>query len=444
MVLAWFVVLLGLYDAAVRQWWAEQFKYANYKGSTEHLFTWNDMNEPSVFNGPEVSMSKTLLNLAGHEHRDWHNLYGMLFQRATMEGLIQRNSPPMKRPFVLSRAFYAGSQKYGAIWTGDNTAEWGHLEIATPMLLSMNAAGLTFVGADVGGFFGDPDAELMTRWMQAGAYQPFFRGHAHHDSKRREPWMFGEETLRRLRRAAMARYSLLPYWYTVFWQAEQTGMPVMRTLWMEYPKTKDLFSMDHQFMVGSSLLVRPVTEADTTEVDVIFPSDNLWYDAESLQTVTDTISSGKITTKTVAAGIDTIPVYQRGGSIIPRKLRLRRSTMMMKNDPYTLYIALDENESASGGLHIDDEDSFAYQKGDYTDLFLTATATAIRNSAQISGYKSPSTVERILLAGLHKAPKRIFIQGGDDLDFAQQRQDLIIIRKPDLLMTENWSLAIEY
>lgn len=435
---------LDFTDANVRQWWAEQFKYSNYKGSTEYLFTWNDMNEPSVFNGPEVSMSKTLLNLAGHEHRDWHNLYGMLFQRATMEGLIQRNSPPDKRPFVLSRAFFAGSQKYGAIWTGDNTAEWGHLEVATPMLLSLNAAGLYFVGADVGGFFGDPDAELMTRWMQAAAYQPFFRGHAHHDSKRREPWMFGEETLRRLRRAAMARYSLLPYWYTIFWHAEQTGMPVMRTLWMEFPKSADLFSIDDQFMVGSSLLVRPVTIADATEVDVVFPSDSLWYDAESLQKVTTTTSHGATQTKTVPAGIDVIPVYQRGGSIISRKLRLRRSTMMMKIDPYTLYIALDENETASGKLHIDDEDSFAYQKGDYTDLLLTATATSISNSVQVSRYKSPSTVERILLAGLNKTPKRIAIQGGEELDFAQQRKDLIIIRKPDLIMTENWSITIEY
>lgn len=212
----------------VRSWWAEQFNYDRYKGSTPTLFTWNDMNEPSVFNGPEVSMQKDLLNLENVEHREWHNLYGMLFQRSTAEGLTQRNEGANVRPFVLSRSFFAGSQRYGAIWTGDNEAKWSHLQIASPMLLGLNVAALSFVGADVGGFFGNCDAELMTRWMQAAAYQPFFRGHAHHDSKRREPWMFGDETMVRLRHAAMTRYALLPFWYTVFWQAGVTGMPVMR------------------------------------------------------------------------------------------------------------------------------------------------------------------------------------------------------------------------
>jgi mannosyl-oligosaccharide alpha-1,3-glucosidase len=213
----------------VRSWWADQFAYDRYKGSTSSLFTWNDMNEPSVFNGPEVSMQKDLRNLNGEEHREWHNLYGMLFHRATTEGQIRRNKPDENvRPFVLSRSFFAGSQLYGAIWTGDNAAEWSHLEIASPMLLSLNLGALSFVGADVGGFFGNTDAELMTRWMQAGAYTPFFRGHAHHDAKRREPWMFGEETMGRLRKAAMDRYALLPYWYTTFQEAGITGMPVMR------------------------------------------------------------------------------------------------------------------------------------------------------------------------------------------------------------------------
>jgi mannosyl-oligosaccharide alpha-1,3-glucosidase len=451
---------LDFTDAKVRQWWADQFQYGNYKGSTEYLFTWNDMNEPSVFNGPEVSMSKTLVNLAGEEHREWHNLYGMLFHRATMEGLVQRcqhtgssskknplpSSTTQKRPFVLSRAFFAGSQKYGAVWTGDNAAEWGHLAIATPMLLSLNVAGLSFVGADVGGFFGDPDAELFTRWMQAGAYQPFFRGHAHHDSKRREPWMFGDETLRRLRRAALARYALVPYLYTVFWLTEQTGMPVMRMMWMEYPKTIALFAVDDQFLVGSDLLVVPVTKAGVTQVNVVFPTDHVWYDAESLDRVTDgtTIIKGSTTTILVPADIDTIPVYQRGGSIISRKLRLRRSTMMMKNDPYTLYIALDPTENAVGTLHVDDEDSFAYQKGEYTDVVVSANATSITNAVKWKGYDSVSTVERILLAGLTRTPKRIAVQGGEELDFTQKSSDLIIIRKPDLLITTGWSISIEY
>ncbi len=185
------------------------------QGSTLDLFTWNDMNEPSVFNGPEVSMSKDAQSLAGVEHRDWHNLYGQFFHRASAEGLVLRHLPggvssmlalaaassdsrgvgvgggdgadgvaggggdgggaapaidlaKVHRPFVLSRAFFAGSQRFGAIWTGDNAATWGHLQAAAPMLLGVNAAGLSFAGADVGGFFGNPTSELMVRWHQVG------------------------------------------------------------------------------------------------------------------------------------------------------------------------------------------------------------------------------------------------------------------------------------
>ena len=339
----------------VRSWWADQFQYHKYIGSTSTLFTWNDMNEPSVFNGPEVSMQKDLRNLNGEEHREWHNLYGMLFHRATGEGQIRRNQPDMdQRPFVLSRAFFAGSQRYGSIWTGDNTAEWSHLEIAAPMLLSLNTAALSFVGADVGGFFGNPDAELFTRWYQAGAYQPFFRGHAHHDSKRREQWMFDAETLVRLQSAAIKRYALLPYWYTVFYEAEMTGMPVMRMMWMEYPKTEAMYGIDDQYLIGADLLVKPITAEHTVETEVMFPTDHVWYNVDSMQSISTTTSVkiNDVVTKTVPAEIDIIPVYQRGGSILPRKLRLRRSSTMMKNDPYTLYIALDHANQANGKLHM--------------------------------------------------------------------------------------------
>ncbi len=130
---------------------------------------------------------------------------------ATAEGQVKR-SGGRKRPFVLSRAFYAGTQRYGAIWTGDNAANWEHLRASAPMLLTIGLTGLSFAGADVGGFFGNPDAELLERWYQAGAWQPFFRAHAHIDTKRREPWLFGEEVLGRIRSTVATRYSYLPFW----------------------------------------------------------------------------------------------------------------------------------------------------------------------------------------------------------------------------------------
>lgn len=439
----------------VRDWWAEQFRYTKYKGSTPTLFTWNDMNEPSVFNGPEVSMQKDLLNLQGDEHREWHNLYGMLFHRATTEGQLKRNEGENVRPFVLSRAFFAGTQRYGAIWTGDNAAEWGHLEISAPMLLSLNAAALSFVGADVGGFFGNPDAELFTRWMQAGAYTPFFRGHAHHDSKRREPWVFDDDTLARLRRIAMERYALLPFWYTVFRRAELTGMPVMRMMWMQYPDVIDLFGVDDQYLVGSDLLVKPVTSAGVTTTSVLFPTDDIWYDVEFMSDIPAGDQTKSVVKLNVQAPIDKIPVYQRGGSIIPRKLRLRRSTMLMKADPYTLYIALDRSRKAKGELYMDDEETFGYRRGEFAlATFVADFSTpmaSISNAVvvgegwadQVSNLVEDRMVERIIVMGLAVAPASIQAEART-LEFTYSLQSsVLVIRKPEIPALADWTLKIQ-
>ena len=439
----------------VRSWWADQFAYNRYLGSTPTLFTWNDMNEPSVFNGPEVSMSKDLKNLKGEEHREWHNLFGMLFHRATAEGLIRRNQPGEDiRPFVLSRSFFAGSQKYGAVWTGDNAAQWGHLEVAAPMLLSMNVAALTFVGADVGGFFGDPDPELFTRWMQAGAYTPFFRGHAHHDSKRREPWVFGDEVLHRLRKAAMARYALLPFWYTLFRSAEDSGMPVMRMMWMEYPKTEEVYSVEDQYLVGSSLLVKPITSPGVTKTSVIFPSCDAWYNAETLVVVAPATSTEcGVQVMEVSADLDTIPVFQRGGSIIPRKLRLRRSSTLMKHDPYTLYVALDGLGKATGELHMDDEESFGYRtrsefasariNADLGDRKTLSSAVKIGSgwADKIDTMLNDRMIERIIIMGVSVSPARITV-GEKVIEFSfSEQSNLLILRKPELSALLDWSIT---
>ena len=448
---------LDFTNAKVRSWWADQFAYNKYKGSTGTLFTWNDMNEPSVFNGPEVSMQKDLRNLDGIEQREWHNLYGILFQRATGEGQIRRNQPDEDmRPFVLTRSFFAGSQRYGAIWTGDNAAEWSHLAIASPMLLSLNVAALSFVGADVGGFFGNTDAELMTRWMQAGAYQPFFRGHAHHDSNRREPWIFGDETMVRLRKAAMARYALLPFWYTVFREAETTGMPVMRTMWMQYPQIESLFATDDQYFIGSSLLVKPVTAPNVVESTVLFPKADTWYDVDTMQVVSRASSDGKgVASVTVASDIDKIPVYQRGGSIIPRKLRLRRSSALMTNDPYTLYVALDKNQKAAGNLYMDDEETFAYEsKGefveasfsaDFQDGWISNTLHVVGSgwASKIDDLKASRMIERIVVMGVRKSPSKISGEGGK-IDFEyDSKSQVLVLRKPYVSAVEQWRLTID-
>ncbi|KAF8950735.1 hypothetical protein BGZ52_001596, partial [Haplosporangium bisporale] len=217
---------IDFYNPKARDWWASLFKYETYVGSTKSLFTWNDMNEPSVFTGPEITIPKDVIHYGNVEHRNVHNLYGTMFHSATAQGLTERNETN-QRPFVLSRAFFAGTQRYGAIWTGDNVASWEHLEIASPMLLTIGLSGVAFSGADVGGFFGNPEPELLTRWYQAGIYYPFFRAHAHLDSKRREPWLFGEPYTSQIREAIRTRYAYLPLWYTLFHEANIDGMPII-------------------------------------------------------------------------------------------------------------------------------------------------------------------------------------------------------------------------
>lgn len=340
---------LDFTSSRVREWWGSQFALDKYIGSTMDLFTWNDMNEPSVFNGPEVSMPKDAKNLEGVEHREWHNLYGLYMQRATAEGLADRtpiditNGPMYKqRPFVLSRAFWAGSQKYGAIWTGDNTAEWGHLKIAAPMLLSINLAGLSFAGSDVGGFFGEPGPELFTRWYQAGSFTPFFRGHAHHDTKRREPWSYGEPYTSILRSAAMVRYSLLPYWYSVFYTAYTKGIPVMRTMFTEFPHDTACLTLQDQWMVGDAILAAPVTDSGKDRISLYLPTNTQWFNFYNLAPVRagldGVVDLGEGMTS-VPAPMERMPVFYRGGSIVPKKMRLRRSSKLMFFDPYTIVIA---------------------------------------------------------------------------------------------------------
>ena len=180
------------------------------------------MNEPSVFNGPEVTMPKDIVHFGGWEHRDLHNIYGHLYVMGTFGGHLKRSENKL-RPFILTRSAFAGTQKYAAIWTGDNTAEWKHLEASVPMCLSLSVTGMSFCGADIGGFFKDPEGPLFVRWYQAAAFQPFVRSHAHIDTKRREPWLFSETELKRIREAVRWRYTYLPLWYTLFYEGEQVS-----------------------------------------------------------------------------------------------------------------------------------------------------------------------------------------------------------------------------
>ncbi|CAL9244759.1 unnamed protein product, partial [Arabidopsis halleri] len=441
---------IDMLSPEIRKWWGGRFSYKNYVGSTPSLYTWNDMNEPSVFNGPEVTMPRDALHVGGVEHREVHNAYGYYFHMATSDGLVMREEGK-DRPFVLSRAIFPGTQRYGAIWTGDNTAEWEHLRVSIPMILTLGLTGITFSGADIGGFFGNPEPELLVRWYQVGAYYPFFRGHAHHDTKRREPWLFGERNTELMRDAIHTRYTLLPYFYTLFREANVTGVPVVRPLWMEFPQDEATFSNDEAFMVGNGLLVQGVYTKGTTQASVYLPGKESWYDLRNGKTYV----GGK--THKMDAPEESIPAFQKAGTIIPRKDRFRRSSSQMDNDPYTLVVALNSSQEAEGELYIDDGKSFEFRRGSYIHrrfVFSNGVLTSTNLAPPQARLSSQCLIDRIILLGHSSGPKSALVEPLNqkaEIEMGPLRMGglvassgtkVLTIRKPGVRVDQDWTVKI--
>ncbi|KAH6693070.1 neutral alpha-glucosidase AB, partial [Verticillium dahliae] len=344
------------------EWWSGLFNYNAFKGTLKNTFIWNDMNEPSVFNGPEVTMPKDNIHFDDWEHRDVHNLNGMTFHNATYQALLTREKGELRRPFVLTRSFYAGSQRYGAMWTGDNQASWEHLGISLPMILNQGISGFPFSGSDVGGFFGDPEADLVVRWYQAGAFYPFFRGHAHIDARRREPYLLDEPYRGIVTAALRLRYTLLPSWYTAFHEAHRNGSPIVRPLYWTHPSDEGGFTIDDQLFVGSTgLLHKPVVEQNQESVEIYIPDDEVYYDYFTY----DVKSTSKGKRVSVATPLEKLALLMRGGHIFARRDIPRRSSHLMRFDDYTLVVAVNKVGNAEGELYVDDGDSFDYEGGQY-------------------------------------------------------------------------------
>lgn len=396
---------IDAFNPAAIKWWTSLFKFDKFVGTMSNTFIWNDMNEPSVFNGPETTMPKDNIHHGDWEHRDVHNLNGLTFHNATYHALLERQKGAAKRPFVLTRSFYSGSQRLGAMWTGDNQAEWSHLAAAFPMILNQGISGFPFAGADVGGFFGNPAKDLFTRWYQAGAFYPFMRGHAHIDARRREPYLAGEPYTGIVTQALRLRYSLLPAWYTAFHEASVNGTPIIRPHYFEYPADERGFTLDDQFFVGGTgLLAKPVVTENAESVDIYLPDNELYYDYFDY-----TIYTGQ-GSKTVPAPLEKIPLLMQGGHIIPRKDRPRRSSGLMKWDPYTLVVVLNTAGNAVGELYVDDGESFDFQQGAYIRRAFTFDGSSGSLSSTDLGVKGKLTskyiktmaqvgVERIVFVG---------------------------------------------
>ncbi|KAG0177650.1 hypothetical protein DFQ29_004616 [Apophysomyces sp. BC1021] len=441
---------VDFHSPAAREWWKNQFSFDKFTGTRENVYIWNDMNEPSIFNGPEITMQKEMIHHGNWEHRVLHNLYSLLSHGSTSDGVKERTAVA-KRPFVLARGFYAGVQRYGPIWTGDNMATWDALQYSNPMILTNSMGGVPFSGADVPGFFNNPSPELLVRWYQAAVFQPFFRGHAHIDTKRREPYL-SEEPYRSITRAALReRYALLPYWYTLFYDAYKNGTPMMRPMFMEFPEDENLFTTEDQFMLGSGIMVKPVTTEGGVTAEVYFAGDQPWYDMHTHKSMQPTGY------QTVDAPLEKVPAYYRGGHIIPRRERIRRSSTAMKRDPFTLVIALDHNGDAQGTLYLDDGETYAYESGAYVHTSFTfkngvlTSENIHENAAGTAAKEFAETIkelriERIRLLGAHQ-PRRVqVIQGSEEREVPFEHDSSTfetVIKDPKTSVVESgWKIVI--
>jgi len=350
-------------NARVREWWASLYHDFMAKGIDG---VWNDMNEPAVFNVPSKTMPEDNHHRADEKfggpgpHARFHNVYGMLMVKASREGVMEAN--PGKRPFVLSRANYIGGHRYGATWTGDNTANWYHVDISIPMVLNLSLSGQPFVGPDIGGFAGNGTGEMFARWMGFGALLPFSRGHTAKGNIDKEPWAFGEEVEATSRRALERRYRLMPLFYTLFEETSRTGMPIARPLFFADPTDMALRAEDDSFLLGDNLLVA----ADPTPANErvhILPTNDEWhaFDFPSFDGGRDSKDP------------DQPRLYIRGGGIIPTgPVHQHFGDRPDQRDELTLLIAPDASGEASCELYEDAGEGWGFKEGEYLRTKYTA------------------------------------------------------------------------
>jgi alpha-glucosidase len=334
--------------APVRAWWGSQYRDFVADGIAGF---WNDMNEPSVFDVPTKTMPlDTVHRIEGDgfaqrtaTHAEIHNVYGMENSRATHDGELALR--PNVRPFVMTRASYAGGQRYAVTWTGDNSSTWDHLKLAVQQMLSLGLSGFAWSGADIPGFTGGASAELATKWFEIGAFTPVMRGHSAKDTPRAEPWVDGPEQLAIRRRFIEERYRLLPYLYAVAEEAARTGDPVMRATFYDYPQMQSA-SCDQSmaFTVGRDLLVAANPKPESPyPYDICLPGKG-WYNYW-----TGVPLAGDRTGE--APKLDALPVFVRPGAIIAKQ-PLVQSTSETPNGPLELHVY--PGDDCRGEIYLDD------------------------------------------------------------------------------------------
>jgi len=373
--------------AQTREWWGNLYREFVQDGVAGF---WNDMNEPAVFDGPGSTMPLATVHRIEEPgfttrtapHTEIHNVFGMENLRATYEGLLKLR--PNERPFALTRATYAGGQRYGFTWTGDNSASWNQMRLGTQQVLNLGLSGISFVGDDVGGFGGSPQPDLLTRWIELGVFKALYRDHSDKASLPQEVWVHGAEHEKFRRRYIETRYRLLPYIYTLAEEASRTGLPLTRPIFLEYPEVMAPSSpgfgpLDSEYLFGRDLLIAPPPFADRLDDYVVTYPPGDWYDfwtgekmrpnpvplniVEIANAVANPPADAKRPEPTpIHPTLETLPVYARAGSIIPLQ-PLVQSTDEVPQGPLELRVY--PGPDCHGSIYTDDGHTFRYQQGEY-------------------------------------------------------------------------------
>jgi len=375
-----------------RAWWRQEVKTYAAAGVAG---LWNDMNEISTWG--QRMPNNILFDFDGvpTTHKQGRNVYGLEMTRASYEGMKAATG---QRPFMLTRSGFAGLQRYTAIWTGDNRAEEEHMLLGVRLLNSLGVSGVAFTGMDVGGFTGVPTPSLYARWMQIGAFNPYFRNHSAYNTKAAEPWSFGEDVLDNARQYVNLRYRLMPYLYSAFNDAATTGEPVMRTLAIDYSHEAKVYdpAFQNQYLFGKSFLVAPFDS--TKEFGKVWFPGGKWYELYS-----DAVQDG-VREQILELSVARLPVYVKESSIVPVQ-SLVQSTSEKPSDTLAIHIYKgDVNNSTR--YYEDDGASFGYQKGDFfsRDITYDAAARRISFGAVNGSFKSKFSKLEIVLHGFGDAP----------------------------------------
>ncbi|MFT6935537.1 MAG: alpha-glucosidase, partial [Maribacter sp.] len=381
----------------VREWWADLYK--EFMSDLGVHAVWNDMNEPAVMEVPgKTAPLDTRHNYDGHPctHRKAHNVYGMQMVRATYEGVKKYVYP--KRPFVITRSAYAGTQRYSSTWTGDNVATWEHLWIANVQMQRMCMSGYSFVGSDIGGFAEQPNGELFARWVQLGIFHPFCRVHSSGDHGDQEPWSFGTEITDIVRKFIEIRYQLLPYLYTMFYKYSKEQRPMLQSLVLFDQEDAQTHFRTDEFIFGEQILVCPIQEPNAQGRRMYIPKGR-WYDFW-----TDEVSEGG-KERWVKADLDTVPLFIKEGAIIPKyPIQQYVGELEIKELILETYYKLGTEISE---VYEDAQDGYDYKKGRYS--LRNFKLTGKKNSLTVQQFKDGSFVTeyKTLKFNLHGLPFKI-------------------------------------